>query len=248
MNLYDWPKLQPFFHNGALKPYKDIQRYLEEHCISNFIIRSPLYTGINIGFFGESLSSLKDPILQTQDGAVDFSILHDADPIKIIQSKVRSLNKLCLKNDLDKILYIIERPFRSDLLFWLIENNCKISPKLIFDIYTDAENPSVRREDWQQVFEHLTGTYVSDVNHDEVISDKNYFMLLPNKITVYRGMSKLEYKSKNFGFSWTLDRKIAEFFAKRFIDGVVHKAVAKKSNIKCFSNQRSESELIIVNI
>jgi hypothetical protein len=36
---------------------------------------------------------------------------------------------------------------------------------------------------------------------------------LPNQITIYRGGSKTEEKTKKYVVSWTLDKKIAEKFA-----------------------------------
>lgn len=43
--------------------------------------------------------------------------------------------------------------------------------------------------------------------------DLKHFNDLPEVVTIYRGMTVEEFQSGNFGVSWTLSRKVAEFFA-----------------------------------
>lgn len=75
---------------------------------------------------------------------------------------------------------------------------------------------------------------------------------LPEKVTVYRGMTEKEFASKNFGISWTLDNKIAEFFAFKFhrrqysnAKNIVHKMEVDKKDIYMILLDRNEKEVIL---
>ncbi len=72
---------------------------------------------------------------------------------------------------------------------------------------------------------------------------------LPNEITIYRGGSLTEEKSKKYGLSWTLNRTIAQNFAstkgirnnKKMM--VIEKRI-KKSEIIAYFRERQEEEII----
>jgi hypothetical protein len=77
----------------------------------------------------------------------------------------------------------------------------------------------------------------------------NLFKKLPDQITIYRGGSKTEEKTKKFGVSWTLDKNIAKNFAKvkairdkkKMV--VIEKTISKKEVIAYFIS-RKEEEII----
>lgn len=75
------------------------------------------------------------------------------------------------------------------------------------------------------------------------------FRKMPKEITIYRGGSKTELKTKMYGVSWTLDKKIAEKFAdiKSIRDKkemvVIEKTISKKDVIAYFTS-RQEEEII----
>jgi hypothetical protein len=78
--------------------------------------------------------------------------------------------------------------------------------------------------------------------------EKKVYRSLPDQITIYRGMSSVEIDSGNYGISWTLDKKIAQFFTNYYRNGlkdglVVEKSVLKKDIIAYFSD-RKEKEII----
>ena len=74
---------------------------------------------------------------------------------------------------------------------------------------------------------------------------------LPDEITVYRGGSKTELKTKKFGVSWTLDKNIAENFAnvKSIRDKkemvVIEKIISKK-DVVAYLISRKEEEIIYI--
>lgn len=87
--------------------------------------------------------------------------------------------------------------------------------------------------------------------------DKRYLMKkeehqflksLPDKITIYRGMSEEEFNGNNFGISWTLSKKVATLFANRSLYGERKKKVKQmiidKSRIVAYFSDRDEEEII----
>jgi hypothetical protein len=79
----------------------------------------------------------------------------------------------------------------------------------------------------------------------------NFYNNLPNDVDIYRAMSKKEFESKNYRFSWTLSEKKAKFFLDRnkLIYGdemVIHKLQVNKKNILAYLNSREEEEIIYI--
>lgn len=68
---------------------------------------------------------------------------------------------------------------------------------------------------------------------------------LENPITIYRGVTS--YNSSNVhAMSWTLDEKVAEWFASRFGEqGTVYKAQIEKAHVLALFLGRSESEVVV---
>lgn len=71
----------------------------------------------------------------------------------------------------------------------------------------------------------------------------------PETVTVWRGTSQMSATEAAKGYSWTTDRDVACWFAMRF-DGndqrLLLKARVAKAEIKYFSNDREESEALLV--
>jgi len=83
-------------------------------------------------------------------------------------------------------------------------------------------------------------------------SEQKYLETLPDKITIYRGMTKEELMSGDFGICWTLSKERAEWFAKEYprnfdtnhLEKAVHELVINKSDVVAFLNRRKEQEII----
>ena len=68
---------------------------------------------------------------------------------------------------------------------------------------------------------------------------------LDDTITVYRGVTSYNEKNKK-ALSWTLDEKVAEWFAKRFgQEGTVYEAQISKEHIYALFDGRAEAEVIV---
>jgi hypothetical protein len=82
-------------------------------------------------------------------------------------------------------------------------------------------------------------------------AETNYFESLPEKVTIYRGMTEVEARGGDYGCSWTLKKEVAEFFAYKYwrnistkhLKKVVKELVIDKSEIIAFFNQRQEFEV-----
>lgn len=89
--------------------------------------------------------------------------------------------------------------------------------------------------------------------------EREFFNNLPDEVTIYRGCTKKEIKSGNFRISWTLDKKIAEFFAFEYnnlaighsldknksLYEVIEKTVSKK-DLLCYFGGRNEAEVLYI--
>lgn len=77
---------------------------------------------------------------------------------------------------------------------------------------------------------------------------------LPEQITIYRGMFIQDYQTNYFGVSWTLSRKIAEFFMTNYQrtyyknkgKRMVYEKIINKSEVIAYFGERNEQEIIYV--
>jgi hypothetical protein len=84
-----------------------------------------------------------------------------------------------------------------------------------------------------------------------IMSEKDViaFENLPSEVTIYRGCSLEEIDSGNYRYSWSLDKSVAEFFAKKYIrnrnvKGGVIELTVPKSKLWAYFNDRNEQEII----
>lgn len=83
--------------------------------------------------------------------------------------------------------------------------------------------------------------------------DIKYLESLPDEIEIHRGMTVRESKNKEYGLSWSLDKKVAEFFAFEHPDNQFHdeeKTVVSlkipKKEVIAYLSGRQEEEIIWV--
>jgi hypothetical protein len=83
--------------------------------------------------------------------------------------------------------------------------------------------------------------------------ERGYFKKLPSEIRIYRGMTFKEYESKDFGISWTLSEKIADFFAYKYqrnfsvagLPKMVHSQTIDKKFVLGYLSGRKEKEVVL---
>jgi len=72
--------------------------------------------------------------------------------------------------------------------------------------------------------------------------DRKGFKKLPNTLTVYRGQG---IDADGLGWSWTLSRDMAVYFANRFPEGEVMQGECKKSDVIAYFTGRNEDEIVV---
>src|SRR5690625_112443 len=98
--------------------------------------------------------------------------------------------------------------------------------------------------------------FLSNKPHkDQLMNEEELALLssLPDQLKIYRGMTVSEADSKEYGISWTLDKKVAEFFAFTYgrnletndQDKTVVSLDIHKDQIQAIFNGRNEKEIII---
>lgn len=88
------------------------------------------------------------------------------------------------------------------------------------------------------------------MNDDEIEKLKN----LPEKITIYRGMTVEEKESEKFGISWSLEKTVAENFALTYahnydtvgLDKIVFELEIHKEDIIAYFSDRQEEEILYI--
>lgn len=132
---------------------------------------------------------------------------------------------------------LVEKDFIDSELVYLINNKTlEVSNKewwdLIKSLWTRQEFNSVgsRKSNWIEIFNYKERT-------PALTSD------LPNKFTAYRA-------GNDDGFSWTLDKKVAEWFHNRFKSefGNIPFLTREfsKADVVFYTNSRQEQEIVII--
>lgn len=162
-------------------------------------------------------------------------------------------------------VFLHERPYRVRALLELMEAHGEIPimefARLAGDVWTDSENIHQMQDEWEAVFDALSSTYIPDggrripdwVRRGVMVEeDLPTFEALAETLTVYRGFKTGLNES---GLSWTLEKKVAVWFAKRFAEifpdnppGVFTGVVDKDDVIAYFdAGHRGEKEIVVAN-
>jgi hypothetical protein len=116
----------------------------------------------------------------------------------------------------------------------------KDKAELLADAWVRQENPNddvnVSRRDSIRFFKSCNKKYLMSKE------DFEYYESLPDKMYVYRGVSKGRVR---YGLSWTDDFEKAKWFMNRFGGGYMLKAFVNKDWILGYFNSRDESEVLL---
>lgn len=85
-------------------------------------------------------------------------------------------------------------------------------------------------------------------------SERTFLNKLPSKVKIYRAMTVVESKSKDYGISWTLDKKTAEFFKEKYqrnfdtygLEKTILRLDVNRADIVAYINEREEKEIIYI--
>lgn len=139
----------------------------------------------------------------------------------IYRSKSENYLKYITQKDYENAIWIIEKPAR---LLWFDENYIKIYNDIGEKRYYRLLAQVLIGVEFHYYSKNLYNKLISAGNNPHLMmnkKEKNYFDSLPETITIYRGInSETEFNSDKvkdyLGFSWTLDKTKAEWFAKRW--------------------------------
>jgi hypothetical protein len=136
---------------------------------------------------------------------------------------------------------IIEKPFRVE---YLLKYQSKIPDdqywELLRFVWSGVENLWQYKGLIHLLFKGRDKGTIREMFHED---DLPYWDTLPGAITIYRGCTL----RNKMGWSWTLSKKTAKWFANRFWQKRprVYWAVVPKDSCICYINSRDEQEVII---
>jgi len=227
---------------------EDLDYYVIDYGSGMRFIKHPLVNEIIIGDLDEKIpEDFKKAILPKGYDAETFG---EAYVVKI-NYKQELLNEAINQENWDEVYMLLSKPYR---LSWLEENYDLITDEkeyyeFLKDAYIDSEFPMsgfYEYEDLLKLFWHK--------NYPKLMMDKDelaFYNQLPNELTIWRGIRvEDELDEENIGFSFTLDKEKAEWFAKRFSqDGrgtpMLIEAKVKKDKILSVFLNRGEEEVLV---
>lgn len=116
--------------------------------------------------------------------------------------------------------------------------------KLILKYWTEVESvnndANLSKEDLLSIFLNAKSV--------DYLSKKNleFYNSLPDEVMIYRGVYKNAPKKIINGFSWTINKEIANRFANRYHNvGNVYQATINKKDILAVAKERNEEEVIV---
>lgn len=156
----------------------------------------------------------------------------------------KAFDKAVEEEDHGAILSLTERPYRVEAFYNLIAYEC--SPrqywKMMGELYTDSENIYQNVDIWEEL---LFGGHVKTLEKSFMGRENTkLFRELPDEMTIYRGTQTDYWR----GFSWTLDKDKAEWFARRYSmpsdTPTLTTATVLKSDVLGYFNGRNEKEVV----
>lgn len=136
-------------------------------------------------------------------------------------------------------VFLHERPWRRDALMDIDDHlTDRRYWELLRDIWIDSENLHEWGDDIAELMARPGKRFFMDGG------ERRRLERLADPVTIYRG-----HKSDNkYGWSWTLDKSRAEWFARRFAghrgEGFLSKGRIAKKDVIAFTNGRNESEIV----
>lgn len=165
---------------------------------------------IQEGMFGPSI---KHPLV--------YSMVHTPNMNALVNRQLRqkkeALSRACAEQKWHSYVYLHERPYRLDAFMDIRDAILKSEDywRLLGDIWIDSENIWQNADNWRDLFEEPergSMEYFMDDDDRQVLKLPENKGGMPFNFTVYRGF---HYDGGEDGFSWTLDKQRAIWFAKR---------------------------------
>ena len=178
------------------------------------------------------------------EGAVkmgeDKYVLDLHNPVHLEQA-IKDVREHMENANLVRIYMMIRTPYKLAFLKYAKDYMSKKDfSEYLADAWVGSENPN---QDINVSIPTLYRWYKNASKKDLMVEeDYEYFLNLPDEITVYRGVGKNRNPK---GLSWTDDYNKAVWFANRWNNkGYILKGKIKKENVLAYFNTRDEKELV----
>lgn len=169
-----------------------------------------------------------------------------------IERRQKIFDDLCAERDWVAALYVVERPYRYEYLNMLMENY-GVEPLLAAVGFVWCDAHSIAQDEdgiWGEIWDRVLFTkartsrkrrfYVMDAE------ERAAFAELPEDLTVYRGF---QTEGGEESWSWSLDREMAVWFARRFASSTTTARLAtmkvRKADVLAYFTGRKESEIVL---
>jgi hypothetical protein len=156
----------------------------------------------------------------------------------MVTKKRDYMREVIREKDWYTFIVLHERPYRLDMLIRIYERGWISDAELadvLISVWSDTELPELMQPDILELFRQT----------DFITDDPEGWAKMPETFTVFRGVDG-EYEQTPTGMAWTLDRKVAVFFARRHdAKGQVYRYTAHKDEILAYITARDEAEVII---
>lgn len=171
----------------------------------------------------------------------------------LVDQKCNLLEEHLENGDLIAFVFCYSRPFRLDGFLSVIYamdkdgGDSEVIEKqyweLLNTVWVDSEDPCVHESNvtvWRNLWDNGFGFAAEDKVCLDY--DREKFDALPEVITLYRA-------GELSGLSWTTSKKTALFFKdRRSKDCKLWMATINKSDVKWFTDERGESEIVVTDI
>ena len=156
---------------------------------------------------------------------------------------IRNIRRRQLEqSDVLQTLYLINKPYRLFYVkcCWDYMSEKDRAEALKFAWITSENmnhDANIKQHDIQKMFQEVNKEYLMSA------SDFRKYKSLSNEFIVYRG---IQHNAKEEGFSWTLSKEKAEWFASRFNNhGKVVKRKVHKKDVLAYIDDLGEQEIIL---
>lgn len=188
---------------------------------------------------------LRSPLLYAVPYFEQLNALYNAQH----EAKQSAANKAWVREDYEQYVALHEKPYRALALLRVLRQS-RIAPRRYFellgDVWMQIENVHQTSDrTWEELFTGPKGATLAAQRAMMSKRERELLDAMPKRFVVYRGTR--EQFSESGGWSWSLSRKVATWFARRFKnpDAVVLFAHVNRSDALAYLTGRSEQEVIV---
>lgn len=155
-----------------------------------------------------------------------------------LKYKFEEFKRLWREQRWNSLLFLIERPYRLSYLRRLYERDTITydeMTELLLYWWTDTELPQSSQDDAIILFQQIG--FMTD--------DQEGWDAMPDELELWRGVDG-KFEMTKDGPAWSTNRKVAEFFARRYEGGQdLYRIVIQKEEATAWITGRDESEVIL---